>query len=134
MTLVVVTSARNAFAASVTLNSTSGSPGTLVTATGTGWAPGEWVRVIFDQNSQQLAEVAVGGNGEFVASFAIPHGATTGYTSLSFVPVVPCPPTVCILSGTPVGFQVTVPGYPVVPPTIFNPYVPVTDPYRQLDY
>jgi probable HAF family extracellular repeat protein len=67
----------------VTLNPTSGPAGTMVTATGCGWAPGAQISVAWE-NQQHLIDTTVDGSGGFTVSFSVPANATQGAHQVFF--------------------------------------------------
>jgi hypothetical protein len=61
----------------VALNPSSGSAGTIVTATGCGWAPGAQISVSWD-NQQSLNPTRVDQSGGFTVSFPVPANVPMG--------------------------------------------------------
>src|SRR2546425_12251769 len=60
--------------ATVTLNPTSGPPGTSVTATGSNWIAGHQIQVELESGTV-LATTTVQNNGTFTVTFTIPTNA-----------------------------------------------------------
>jgi uncharacterized repeat protein (TIGR01451 family) len=79
---------RLALAGSVTLNPSSGAPGTTVTATGSGWTPGNIIKVDWD-SPPAIAQTTVNSNGGFTVSFNVPSNATSGNHTVYFTEVSP---------------------------------------------
>jgi hypothetical protein len=69
-------SAQSAANPTVTLNPSSGPPGTSVTASGSGWASGS-VAILWD-GSQSRGAVAVSSDGTWRATFSVPADAAQG--------------------------------------------------------
>jgi hypothetical protein len=66
--------------ATVTLDPTSGPPGTQVTATGSGWTPGREITVRWDDTD--LTTTTVDSSGGFTVSFSVPENASLGEPSI----------------------------------------------------
>jgi hypothetical protein len=71
----------------VTLNPTEGAPGTVVTATGSGWIAGHKVSVQWDDGTE-LRTTTVDDNGGFTVSFIMPDAAEGEY-KINFVDAPP---------------------------------------------
>ncbi len=72
----------------VTLNSTSGLPGTGIIATGSGWPAGHQVKVQW-YDGTELAATAVDSNGSFTVSFIVPANAGEGQYIVYFYDFLP---------------------------------------------
>jgi hypothetical protein len=100
----------------VTLDPTSGLPGTEVTATGSGWSAGHEVKVRWDNT--ELTATTVDDNGGFTVSFTVPDDATEGQQTVYFVDA---PPDGGLGYFIPANFTVTAPAEtppPEAEPTI----------------
>jgi hypothetical protein len=78
---------------SLTLNPTSGSPGTGVSVSGTGFLSGENVVVGWDNDDNQVASATANSNGGFSTNFNVPNSANGSHTVFA--------------TGQSSGFQVT---------------------------
>jgi large repetitive protein len=67
-------SANFSIPSSLTLSPSSGSPGTSVTVSGTGFLSGEAISVTWDQGGNQVTTATANGSGAFSASFIAPNG------------------------------------------------------------
>ncbi len=75
-------SAQSAVNPTVTLNPSSGPPGTSVTASGSGWPSGS-VTILWD-GSQSRGAVAVSSDGTWRATFSVPGDAAQGSHDVAF--------------------------------------------------
>jgi hypothetical protein len=88
----------------VALDTTSGPPGTKVTATGSRWSAGHEVKVQW--GGAQLAATTVDDNGSFTVSFTVPDDAAEGQHTVYFYDV---PPDGGLGYFIPANFTVTAP-------------------------
>jgi hypothetical protein len=101
----------------ITLDPIEGPPGTVVTATGSGWSAGHRVSVQWEDGTE-LAVTTVDGNGGFTVSFTVPDDATEREYTINFVDA---PPEGGLGYFIPDTFTVTAPSEPTPPeaqPTI----------------
>lgn len=74
--------AQTAVSPTVTLNPTSGPPGAVVSANGSGWAPGS-VEALWE-GSQSLGTSTVSSDGAWQLSFPVPADAAQGGHNITF--------------------------------------------------
>jgi hypothetical protein len=128
--LVVGLSPVEAAEPSFSLDSTSGSPGQTITATGTGWIPNDVVRIFADLSeirdpSAALASIT-SDSGNFSVSLTVPEKPAGSYQFTA------CQSCSAVGGGDPINiasfsFTILVPP-PTVPPTNPPPTVPPTNP------
>lgn len=115
---------------SADISPTQGIPGSLVSATGSGWTPGDEIQAIWNGISgpDVGSPVLVNTNGDFSLSFTVPSGATVGdsyqvafwdeneqyfevaneeFTVTSKVPVPAAPTNVKVVPYGPLDFFIT---------------------------
>jgi hypothetical protein len=75
-------------AESVTLDPVEGPPGTVITASGSGWSAGHEISVQWGDGTE-LATATVDDNGDFTVSFTVPDDAAEGEYTIDFVGIPP---------------------------------------------
>jgi Ricin-type beta-trefoil lectin domain-like len=71
---------------SVTISPTQGPPGTVVTATGSNWTPGDQIQAIWNgpTGTDVGSPVGVNSSGGFALTFAVPSGSAAGSYQIAF--------------------------------------------------